>query len=151
MATIKLHHKYFDGLQFGGGTPPDGVIQFGPRGGNLPGIAVVDENNPLLDALFASEGEAVEVVTASKVARVYVSPLDPDREFKSRPALIAHIRSAAAKGNGMAKAWLAQFGGTELAEAEADEPEDDGSGVHHSRDGVVMQDPVKPPAGPVEV
>lgn len=99
---VKLHHKLYDGLAFGA----ESEIQFGMRGGFEPGYLVIDEEHPLYDALWAAEGANLEVVDETGPARVYVSPLEPDREFKSRPALLAHIRAAAKKGNKLAIAWL---------------------------------------------
>jgi hypothetical protein len=112
MAKIKLHHTMYEGLAFG----PEKEIQFGPRGGFDLGMWVGPEDHPLLPALFAAEGAYLEVVTDVVDARVYVSPIDPDREFKSKPALLAHLRAAAAKGNKLAKDWLASYGGKDDAE-----------------------------------
>jgi hypothetical protein len=97
---IKLHHKEAEGLVFG----PESEIKFGIRGGFEPGFTVVDEDDPLLPLLLATED--VEVVNEAGPARVYVSPLDPDKEFKSKAALMSHIRSAAKAGDPTAVAWL---------------------------------------------
>lgn len=102
MAKITLHHKHFDGLQYG----PEGEIQFGIKGGFEPGYWIGDEDYPLLADLLASEGDDIEVVTEKDVAKVYVSPIDPEREFKSKPALVAHVRAAAKSGDATAIAWL---------------------------------------------
>jgi hypothetical protein len=115
MAKIKLHHSAYEGLQFG----PEGEIQFGIRGGFEPGYCVIDDDNPLLPDLFAAEGPFLEVVNTSPVPKVYVSPIDPDREFKSKPALMAHIRAAAKAGDPTAEAWMTRYGSK--AEFDADE------------------------------
>lgn len=99
---IRLRHKESEGLQFG----PESEIKFGVRGGFPPGITVVDEDHPLYDRLWELEGANLEVVDESGPAKVYVSPIDPEREFKSRASLLSHIRAAAKKGNALAVAWL---------------------------------------------
>lgn len=87
MAQIKLRHPRFEGLVYG----PNGEIQFGLRGGHAPGIAVVDEDDPLLPALFRDEPE-IEVVTEVKAAVVYVCSEHPGEEYRSKQALAAHMK-----------------------------------------------------------
>ena len=114
MAQITLHHTQFEGLTFG----PDSNIQFGIKGGFEPGYWIGDEEHPLLPDLFAQEGPFLEVVTTAPVPKVYVSPIDPEREFKSKQALMAHIRAAAKSGDTAALAWLKRYG------TKADEPDE---------------------------
>lgn len=113
MALVKLHHKEFEGLVFG----PDSEIKFGLRGGFEPGYCVIDDEHPLYDELWRAEGHALEIVDADGgPPKVYVSPIDPAKEFKTKAGLLAHIRKAAKDGNAMAKLWLEE-------NAKGDEPE----------------------------
>jgi hypothetical protein len=101
---IHLRHTQYEGLSFG----PDNEIQFGIKGGFAPGEIVISDDHPLYDELWAAEGPYLEVVSDEKAAKVYVSPLDPEREFKSKAALIAHVRAEAKNGNSLARMWLEQ-------------------------------------------
>jgi hypothetical protein len=135
---VILHHKEFLGLEVG--PDRDTGIIFGPRSGNLPGYATVDEDHPLLPALLQDPNvEVVDDLLGTK--KSYVSPIEPGREFKSETALLAHVRAAAKKGDPLATAYLERFTGTE-------EPADDG-GVHTSpNSNVVQQDAPSPPVKP---
>jgi hypothetical protein len=102
--TQHLRHTQYEGLSFG----PENEIQFGIKGGFPPGEIVISEDHPLYDELWAAEGPYLEVVDDAKGAKVYVSPIEPDREFKSKAAMVASVRAAAKAGNSMARMWLEQ-------------------------------------------
>lgn len=123
MAQVHLRHRQYEGLVFGPHGDIADNIAFGVKGGNLPGEWVGDDSHPLYKALWDAEGPNLEVVDDTGPARVYVSPLDPEREFKSRPALLSHIR-AVARGKSelapMAKAWLDHNAADVEDDAEAD-------------------------------
>lgn len=101
MTVVKLRHKESDGLTFG----PNGELQFGIKGGFLPGELEVDTDHPLYARLWELEGGFLEEVGKGP-AKVYVDPLGSDTEFPSRQALLAHVRAEAKAGNSLAIAWL---------------------------------------------
>lgn len=126
---IRLRHPEFAGLQFG--PDAESAIVFGNRAGQAEFEAWIPEDHPLLEALLQAHPE-VQIVRESGPAIMWACPFHPDSVFKTKNALIAHM-----KGKGHAIEDLAT-----LAPAPAEE---DAPGVHHSRDGVVMQDPAVPP------
>ena len=156
MAFVKLRHKTLEGLKFG----PNSEIKFGLAGGFAPGELVIDDQDPLYSLLWELEGPNLDVVPDGP-ARVYASPIEPGREFNSQAGLLAHVNAAAKKGDELAKAWLLRMKGRpdalpstpEVEPASAADvfvdPDEtapgESGGVHRSRDGVVMQDPVSPP------
>jgi hypothetical protein len=102
--AVTLHHTQLEGLHYGANDE----IVFGLKGGFAPGEWSGPTDHPLYDALWAAEGSFLEVVDKSGPAKVYVSPLDPSLEFKSRQAMLAHVREAGRSGSAMAQMWLEQ-------------------------------------------
>lgn len=101
--TVHLRHKQSEGLAFG----PNNELQFGVRGGFAPGEIIVEEDHPLLELLIELEGDNLEVVPEDDgPVKVYVSPLDPDKEYKTRAGLVGAMRKAAKDGNAIADLWL---------------------------------------------
>lgn len=143
--TLILHHKEFAGLEYG--PDRDSAIIFGPRAGHVPGYAEVDEDHPLLSQLLTDPN--VEVVTDELGTQTaWISPVEPGRTFKSKQALVAHVRAAANKGDAMATAWLSRFSGDDpSAGSRADVSEAPGDGGTHTSplSNVIQQDPVSPP------
>jgi len=119
--TITLRHSEYEGLHFGGSDD----IVFGLKGGNAPFEWTGPADHPLLDDLWAAEGTFLTVVDHSGPPKIYVSPIDPEREFKSREAVIAHVRELAEQGSAMAQMWLKQNKVAEDAAAAAAAEADD--------------------------
>lgn len=90
MAKIHLRHPEWEGLVFGDG--PD-AIKFGLRGGFKPGDAYVDEDHPLLPALLERHPAILIVQPDAGPAKTWLCPIHLDREFKTRSALISHLRA----------------------------------------------------------
>ncbi len=89
VATIKLRHKWSEGYSFGDGA---GAIQFGLKAGLEPGIAIVDEDHPLLERLMAT-GDVEIVRPNGGPVQVFICPIHADKEFSTRGGLINHFRS----------------------------------------------------------
>lgn len=87
---IVLRHATMLGLQYG--PDPTTAIQFGPRGGFEPHFAIVDETHPLLNRLLEEDPD-VEIYTGPSESKVFifVCPLHPDREFRTRTAYMTHL------------------------------------------------------------
>ena len=89
MGKIKLFHPRYDSLSFG----QNNEIQFGLKGGFEPGHVIVDEDDPLVTLLLQLEPDVV-VVQPEGPTQVFLCPLPAhaDKEFKTRHALLAHLR-----------------------------------------------------------
>lgn len=85
---VRLRHPEHEGLVFG----PNSEIKFGIRGGFPPGIVEIDEDDPLYALLLELE-PTVEIVNEGGPAQVFLCPIHPDKEFKAKIALLAHLRS----------------------------------------------------------
>lgn len=87
MAKITLQHPRYEGFVFG----QNNEIRFGLRGGFAPGYAIVDEDDPLVTALLEAEPEVV-VVQPAGPTQVFLCQTHPDKEFRTKNALLAHLR-----------------------------------------------------------
>lgn len=135
VAMIRLRHPELAGLQYGPDT--DSAIVFGPRSGNPEFEAWIPEDHPLLPDLLTAHPE-VQIVTASGPAIMWACPFHPDQTFKTKNALLAHMKGA--KGHDVGSI------GEALGLLKPIDPTDDGSGIHVSpTSNVVQQDPVSPP------
>lgn len=115
---VRLRHREYEGLRFG----PDNDIVFGIRGGFAPGEVEISTDHPLYEELWRIEGASLEVVDTSGPPRIYVSPIDPTREFKSKEAMLAHVRETAAGGSALARMWLEQNNIAPIAPEAPDKP-----------------------------
>ncbi len=89
MTQIRLYHPKYEGFCFG----PNDEIKFGLRAGNEPHFAVVDDEDPLVDALLKAEPE-VRVWEPAGPSTVFVCPFHPDQTFSTKAAMARHMRSA---------------------------------------------------------
>jgi len=89
MAQIKLHHRLYEGLAYG----PNNEIQFGPKGGAAPGYALVDEDDPMVSALLAEDADVEVVRDNGAPAQIFMCAEHPDREFKTKAGLLAHLNA----------------------------------------------------------
>lgn len=131
---IKLRHPEYAGLEYG--PDKDTAIVFGNRAGLPAYEAWVPEDHPLLEALLEAHPE-IEIITDSGPAIMWACPIHPNSTFKTKNALLAHMRG---KGHGIAE--LAEAAG--LIEPSADVAGD--ASVHVSSDGVIAHEPELPPA-----
>ena len=115
MGKIFIKHRLYEGLAYG----PNGEIQFGVKAGQVPGVAFVDEDDPMVHALMESDADVSVVVADGGRETVFICSSHPDREFATKSALMAHMR---AKGHdGTTKAEPEKPQGT--TEPEPAEPE----------------------------
>lgn len=97
--SVKLWHPDYEGFAYGpgranaDGEDPSSYIQFGPKAGLEPHVAVVPEDHPLLDQMLR---EYPQIKVLEAVQRVYLCPYD-DQEFKTKFALKGHMGSHKSK------------------------------------------------------
>ena len=89
MGKIFIKHRLYEGLAYG----PNGEIQFGVKAGQAPGIAFVDEDDPMVHALMESDADVSVVVADGGRETVFICSSHPDREFATKSALNAHMRA----------------------------------------------------------
>lgn len=83
MTRIHLKHRLYEGLAYGGA----GEVQFGLKGGFLPGEYIGDDADPAVQALLANDPD-VEIVRPDGPKQVFVAT--DGQEFSTKAALLHH-------------------------------------------------------------
>ena len=101
MGTIRLFHPEYAGLVYG--PDNDSAIKFGARAGQPDHVAVVDENDPLLQPLLAAHPE-ITVLHEKGPAEVYPDPYGDHEPFITKQGWLLHMAEAHGIGEAPAPA-----------------------------------------------